>query len=234
MYLPEHFEDRDAAAIAALIAEFPLACVVAQTPQGLLANHIPLLVGRAAGRSGDPGGGSGGSLIGSEMIGHVALANDMHRVLTDGQEVLAVFRGEEAYVSPNWYPSKAQHHRHVPTWNYRVVHVHGTIRFDRTEAAARAAAGLLTRAMERRVNGPAAWRMAEAPADWMAGMVRSIVALRIRIARIEAKAKLGQNRTDTDRSGAADGLRAAGQSAMAARMDAAGPGDPPPPAPKQR
>ena len=84
MYLPAHFAETDAAEVAALMAAFPLACLVAETPEGLVANHLPLLAG--------PDGA---------LIGHVALANDLHRLVAEGQEVMAVFRGEEAYVSPN-------------------------------------------------------------------------------------------------------------------------------------
>jgi len=201
MYLPAHFEETDAAEVAALMAAFPLACLVAATPGGLVANHLPLLVG------------SDGALV-----GHVALANDLHRLVAEGQEVMAVFRGEEAYVSPNLYPSKAEHHRHVPTWNYQAVHVHGPIAFRHDEKAKRAAVGLLTREHERRLNGDAAWRMADAPADYMAGMLANIVAFRIEVRRVIAKAKLSQNREPADFAGVVDSLKARGRDGMVARM----------------
>lgn len=201
MYLPAHFEETDAAEVAALMAAFPLACLVAQTPEGLVANHLPLLVG--------PDGA---------LIGHVALANDLHRLVAEGQEVMAVFRGEEAYVSPNLYTSKAVHHRHVPTWNYQAVHVHGPIAFRHDEKAKRAAVGLLTREHERRLNGDAAWRMADAPADYLTGMLANIVAFRIEVRRVIAKAKLSQNRDPADFAGVVDSLEARGREAMAARM----------------
>ena len=157
MYLPEHFKEIDPAEIAAVIAQAPLACLVAQTPDGLVANHLPLLAG--------PDG---------TLIGHVALANDLHRLVAEGQEVLAIFRGVEGYVSPNFYPGKAEHHRAVPTWNYQAVHVYGAIAFQHDDRAKRAAVGLLTRTHERRVNGEGAWRMADAPADYMAQMLAHI------------------------------------------------------------
>lgn len=203
MYLPEHFREVDEAEIAAVIAEAPLACVVAMTGEGLLANHLPLLRG-----------------AGGTLVGHVALANDMHKLVAPGQEVLAVFRGEHGYVSPNSYPSKPEHHRHVPTWNYQVVHMHGEITFSHEERDKRAAVGLLTRTQERRRNGNKAWRMADAPADYMARMLASIVALRIDVTRIAAKSKLSQNREERDYLGAIDGLRAAGNQALADRMAA--------------
>jgi len=201
MYIPPHFQELDAAEIAAIMEAAPLACIVAATPEGLIANHIPLLAGRDG-----------------ALIGHVALANDMHRLIAGGQEVLAVFRGEDAYVSPNFYPSKPEHHRHVPTWNYQAVHVYGTISFQHDDHAKRAAVGLLTRLHERRVNGEAAWRMADAPADYMETMLASIVAFRIDVRRTLAKSKLSQNRDERDHQGAVAGLRATGHGGMAGRM----------------
>lgn len=201
MYIPPHFEEVDRATIAALMEAAPLACVVAQTEAGLIANHLPLL--RA------PDG---------DFIGHVALANDMHRLVAEGQEVLAVFRRDDAYVSPNFYPTKPEHHRHVPTWNYEVVHAYGTIAFQHDTHAKRAAVGLLTRIHEHRVNGAGAWKMADAPSDYMDQMLGSIVAFRVAVTRILAKSKLGQNRERRDYLGAVEGLRATGHPGMADRM----------------
>ncbi|PWR03897.1 transcriptional regulator [Meridianimarinicoccus roseus] len=201
MYVPDHFAETDPAAIAGIMEGAPLACVVGHTPDGLIANHLPLLAA--------PDG---------TLIGHVALANDMHRRLSDGQQVLAIFRGDDAYVSPNWYPGKQVTHRAVPTWNYEVVHVHGTITFEHDVARKRAAVGLLTRLHERRVNGAAAWRMRDAPADYMDGMLAAIVAFRVTAERVLAKSKLSQNRDAADHAGAMDGLRTTGHARMADRM----------------
>ena len=132
--------------------------------------------------------------------------------------MLVIFRGEDGYVSPNFYPSKAEHHRHVPTWNYQAVHVYGDIAFQHDERAKRAAVGLLTRDHERRVNGDKAWRMADAPADYMTQMLASIVAFRIDVRRVLAKSKLSQNREARDYQGVVEGLRASGNDALAERM----------------
>lgn len=207
MYIPPHFEETRPGAVAALIEAAPLACVVAHTPKGLVANHLPLLTA--------PGDAAGGALV-----GHVALANAMHRVLDEGQDVMAIFRGEDAYVSPNWYPAKAETHRAVPTWNYTVAHLYGTISFSHDDHAKRAAVALLTRAHERRIHGANAWRMADAPPDYMAMMLSNIVAFRITVTCVLAKAKLSQNRDDRDFSGAAEGLRRAGYEGMAGQMEA--------------
>ena len=201
MYIPPHFLEIDPREIAGVIAAAPLACIVAQTAEGLIANHIPMLA--------TPDGG---------LIGHVALANDMHRLIPDGHPVLAIFRGADGYVSPNFYPSKTEHHRHVPTWNYQAVHIHGTIAFQHDAPAKRAAVGLLTREHERRVNGARAWRMADAPADYMAQMIAGIVAFRIATARTLAKSKLSQNREARDQDGAVAGLRETGHGALADHM----------------
>lgn len=201
MYLPDHFKEVDPAEIASIIAGAPLACVVANSLEGLVANHVPLVL--------DKGG---------DLIGHFALANEMHRTVANGQEVMAIFRGVDGYISPNSYPSKLEHHRHVPTWNYQVVHVHGIISFQHDERSKRAAIGLLTRDQERRVNGDKAWKMADAPADYMLDMIAKIVAFRISVTRTIAKSKLSQNRDQRDFDGAVEGLKAHGDQALAERM----------------
>lgn len=203
MYLPEHFKEIDQEEIAAVIAAAPLGCVVANTAEGLIANHMPILVDKRG-----------------ELVGHIALANDMHRLIAEGEEVLVIFRGVDGYVSPNFYPSKAEHHKQVPTWDYQVVHVHGTISFQHDETSKRAAVGLLTREHERRINGEKAWRMADAPADYMTDMLGKIVAFRIAVTRTIAKSKLSQNRDSRDFEGAVDGLKSSGQEALATRMAA--------------
>lgn len=203
MYVPPHFQETSPEEIAAIIEACPLACIVASTREGLIANHVPVL-----------------STPKGDLVGHVALANDMHRLIADGAEVLTIFRGDDAYVSPNFYPSKAEHHRHVPTWNYQVVHVTGAISFQHDEPSKRAAVGLLTRTHERRLNGRDGWRMADAPADYMETMLGSIVAFRIAVVRVLAKSKLSQNREARDYLGAVTGLRASGHAALADKMAA--------------
>lgn len=203
MYIPPHFHEINTDEISVIMQAAPLSCIVAQTGEGLIANHFPLLAA--------PDG---------TLIGHVALANDMHRLVTNGQEVLAIFRGDDAYISPNFYPSKFEHHKHVPTWNYQVVHAYGEITFQHDEHAKRAAVGLLTRTHERRLNGANAWKMADAPADYINQMLENIVAFRVKVTRLLAKSKLSQNRDERDYQGVIDGLEAGDGVAMAARMAA--------------
>ena len=181
MYLPPHFNETDHAEIDALIDTRPLAALVVAAGKGLVANHIPLL------RAGD-----------DRLVGHIALANELHRLVQDGHEVVAIFGGEDSYVSPNWYPGKAAHHKVVPTWNYRVVHVHGRISFQHDDKAKRAVVGRLTTRFERERNGDAAWKMADAPADFMAEQLDAIVGVSIAVDRVEAKSKRSQNRAPED------------------------------------
>jgi transcriptional regulator len=201
MYIPTHFHEHDPAQIASILQAAPLACIVAQTEEGLIANHLPLLVN------------SDGSLF-----GHVALNNDMHRLITAEQEVMAIFKSADAYVSPNDYPSKQSHHRNVPTWNYQVAHAYGTISFLHDEKSKRASVGQLTQRFERQVNGTGAWRMADAPKDYLDSMLGSIVAFRFNVTRILAKSKLSQNREALDFEGAVQGLKSRGSEAIATAM----------------
>ena len=201
MYLPEHFAENRPEEIDRLIDAFPLAAIVAQTEAGLVANHIPLL------RDGE-----------KKLIGHAAFANDMHRDIEDSTQVLAIFRADHAYITPNWYPSKAQTHKAVPTWNYQAVHIHGRIRFDHSEKFKRAVVGKLTRHFERLTSGEKAWRMADAPADYMEMMLANIVGFEMTVDRVLAKSKLSQNRDRADYDSVVDNLEASGMGPLAAKL----------------
>lgn len=200
MYSPTAFTETDTAEIERLFHDHPLAALVAMTPQGLDANHLPLL------RDGDG------------FVGHVALANPVHAEIPDGAPVLAIFRAAQGYVSPNWYPSKAETHKAVPTWNYQVVHVHARLHWSHAEKDRRRAVALLTARHEKATNGDAAWRIADAPADFLADMLGKIVAFRLTVDRIEAKSKLNQNRGAADVASVAAAFDAAGNAPLAAAM----------------
>lgn len=201
MYTPAHFQETDQAAIETLVDHNPFATLVTHTSEGLIANHLPLL-----------------RQEGGALIGHIALANDLHRMVADGDEVLAIFHGEDSYISPNWYPTKAETHKAVPTWNYQVVHMHGRISFDHGRKAKLAAVGKLTKRHEEALNGAGSWRMADAPADYLETMLGNIVALRIDVDRVLAKSKLSQNRANTDFDAVAGKMEKAGMARLAARM----------------
>ena len=195
MYVPIHFNESRDSEIENIVASFPLAAVVAHGADGLFANHIPLLL-----ETDDDGNRS--------LIGHIAKANEMHEIIAQSCDVMAIFRAEDAYISPNWYPSKAEHHKTVPTWNYQIVHFHGKITFSDDVKFLRSVVGKLTSLFEQRVNGDMAWKMRDAPRDFMDAQIASIIGLRISVSRCEAKSKMSQNRPAQDRDNVRQKLEA--------------------------
>lgn len=180
MYLPEHFKENDIEEIKAIVEQFPLASCVANIGDDFVANHLPMM------------------WRDDKLIGHIAFANSLHENLQDGCKALFIFKAENSYISPNWYPTKPHHHKHVPTWNYQVVHMHGELYFKHSEKDKIAAVGLLTQLHEKRVNGDNAWKMRDAPKDYMKTMIKGIVGIEFHIQRLEAKSKLSQNREKID------------------------------------
>ena len=159
------------------------------------------------------------------LIGHVARANPHWQALRAAGRAIAVFLGAEGYVSPNWYPSKAEHHRVVPTWNYEAVHAEGPIEVIEDATRLHAIVSLLTRVKE--AAQPRPWSVEDAPAPFVAGQLKGIVGLSLRIERLEGKRKLSQNRAEPDRAGAERGLAASEDrrdQAVAAAMRAAAEG----------
>lgn len=197
MYNPGHFTESDSDEIGRILEDHPLATLVASAPGGLVANHLPLVRREAL------------------LFGHVALANPLHADIADGSAVLAIFQGGDAYISPNWYPTKTVTHRVVPTWNYQVVHVHGRIKWLHEPAAKRRIVSMLTNRHEQTLNGPEAWKMADAPADYLAEMIDKIVAFEIAIERIEAKSKLNQNHPAENRIAVSNTLAQLGETELA-------------------
>ena len=209
MYRPTHFEENRPPVLHGLIAAHPLGQLVTQGPQGLDANPLPFEL--------DAGAGPLGTLR-----AHVARANPVWQTAADA-EVLVIFQAADGYISPNWYPSKPEHHRHVPTWNYAVVHAHGVLRVREDERFLRGLVGRLTREHERRAQQERPWTMADAPPDYIQGLLKAIVGIEIEVTRLIGKFKLSQNREVRDRLGAADGVAAQGQDALAQAMREAGP-----------
>ena len=183
-----------------IIQAHPLGVLVTMTPEGLDANHI--LFELDAGRG--------------VLTAHVARANPVWQQCGNGMDALVIFRGEESYISPNWYPSKHEFHRQVPTWNYEVVHVHGRMVVQDTEKFVRGVVGRLTRKHEAIETKP--WKMGDSAPEFIDGMLKAIVGIEISITRLEGKAKLSQNREDRDRLNAADVLEKQGDSKLATAM----------------
>lgn len=205
MYNPPHFVETRSAEIQALLQRHPLGTLVLQAPDGLDAHHLPFLY--------DAGEGPHGTLR-----AHVARANPLWQQCKGGEPVLAMFRGEAGYISPNWYPSKHEAHRQVPTWNYQVVHLHGRIAIRDDEKFVRGVVARLTRVHEAATGAERPWKMGDAPPDYLEQMLAAIVGIEIAVERIEAKSKLGQNKLEADRLGAVQGLRGQGREALAEAM----------------
>jgi transcriptional regulator len=192
MYLPAHFEETRTPVLHDLVRAHPLATWVVHSADGLVVNHIPFLIDTERGPNGT-------------LIGHVARANPIWRNL--GPSV-AVFQGPQAYVSPNWYPSKQAHGKVVPTWNYAVVHAHGTPRAIDSRDALLQIVTRLTRTHEASQAAP--WSVSDAPADFIEQLLKAIVGIEMPIERMVGKWKVGQNRGEADRLGTATGLRQQG------------------------
>jgi len=203
VYLPAHFAENRPDELHRIIRAHPLGMLVTHGAAGLDAEHLPFLFDSHEGPHG-------------MLRAHVARANDLWRRCSDGTPVLVVFRGAESYVSPNWYPSKHEAHRQVPTWNYQVVHVHGTLTVRDDEKAVRAIVARLTQRHE--ADEPRPWRMGDAAPGYMDDLLRQIVGIEIAITSMVGKSKLGQNREPRDRLGAADALDARGCAELAAAM----------------
>ena len=205
MYIPQHFDEQRPAALHELIRAHPLGALVVNGPQGLDANHIPFHL--------DPDAGGQGALL-----AHIARANPLWQEVKEGGEVLVIFRSEDAYVSPNWYPSKHETHRQVPTWNYRVVHVHGRLHIRDDERFVRGVVARLTRTHESQTGDERPWKMTDSAEDYIAQMLAAVVGIEITIDRMVGKSKLSQNREERDRTGAAQELAKRGRHESATAM----------------
>lgn len=191
-----HFKATDPATLHALVAAQPLATLVVSHQGTQHVNHVPLYLDTARGPHGT-------------LVGHVARANGLWALLP--QHGVAVFHGPQAYVSPSWYPSKAIDGKQVPTWNYAMVHAHGTLSAVEEPERLRTLLHTLTQAHESHRVTP--WGIGDAPADYIDKMLRAIVGIELAVERWEGVWKVSQNRNDTDRAGVVSGLQAEGHAA---------------------
>jgi transcriptional regulator len=193
MYLPRAFVDEDLSRLQGVIQHSRLATLVTWGALGLQASHVPLLL--------DPAQGANGTLY-----GHLAKANPQCAELASGAEALLIFMGEDAYVSPSFYPSKAEHGKVVPTWNYVAVHAYGQPEvFTDPQRLLQVVEGLTGRHEAGRQQP---WQVADAPGDYIDGMLKAIVGFALPIQRLEGKRKLSQNRSAEDIAGVREGLAA--------------------------
>jgi transcriptional regulator len=203
MYLPAHFEESRPQVLHELIARHPLGVLITHGEGGLDANHMPFEIDAAAGSQG-------------VLRAHVARANPVWRELRDGDEVLVVFRAEHGYISPNWYPSKHELHKSVPTWNYMVAHAHGKVAVRDDERFVRGLVARLTRTHE--ASQPVPWKMTDSAPEFIDSMLQAIVGLEVEITRLVGKFKLGQNREARDLEGAGKALVAQGDTVLGQAM----------------
>lgn len=191
MYVPAHFAETDTSVLHDLIAGNPLGVLITHGAEGLDANHIPFEIDRTRGAFGT-------------LLCHVARANPLWQNLSDGEEVLVVFRAADAYISPTWYPSKHETHRQVPTWNYLVAHAHGRVTVRDDEAFVRRMVAKLTHTHE--ASQPVPWKMGDAPKDYLDQMLKMIVGIEIEVTRLVGKFKLSQNKDFADTRSAGEML----------------------------
>jgi transcriptional regulator len=199
LYIPRHFEQPSVVLMQECMAANPLATLVTLTPDGLCADHIPMRLRPELHPYGT-------------LTGHVARANPVWH-LADGREVLVIFRGPDAYITPSWYASKSTSGKVVPTWNYTAVHAYGTLRAIQDVEWLKTHVTELTDHHEASFANP--WSVSDAPTDFTEKLLHGIVGIEIAISRLQGKWKLSQNRPDEDRAGVVAGLRALGADAMA-------------------
>jgi transcriptional regulator len=200
MYSPKHFQEHRPELIRELVLSHPLATLVLNCEQGFQANHLPMLWQ--------------GEGLNGVLQGHIARANRIWQLPSAAEAgpnqtaadlpALAIFQAGEGYVSPGWYPSKHEHGKVVPTWNYAVVHVHGRLRFIHDPAWLESFLATLTDRNEAQRAHP--WRITDAPEDYRQAQYRAIVGVELQIERVEAKFKLSQNRSASDYAGVVAGL----------------------------
>jgi transcriptional regulator len=203
VYVPPHFSEPRREALHDLIQANPLGILVTNGKGGLDANHIPFELDTSLGEFGG-------------LQAHVARANPVWKEIATGDEVLVIFRGPDAYISPNWYPSKHDFHKQVPTWNYLVVHAHGRVVVRDDERYVRALVARLTRRHEAQQASP--WKMSDSPREFIDAMVKAIVGIEVEITRLEGKFKLSQNKEVRDIRNVGAVLKANGESALGDAM----------------
>ena len=192
MYIRQDHRLEEVKAMHALMDDHALGAWVVNSAEGLVANHVPLLLDRSRGPHGT-------------LVGHVARANPVWRALNPDTPSIVMFQGPQSYITPNWYPGKAEHGKVVPTWDYAVVHAHGVARAIEDPAWLLDMLERLTNAFE--AAQPAPWQVKDAPADYIDKLLRAIVGIEIPIARLEGKLKASQDEAVRDRLGTVEGLR---------------------------
>lgn len=205
MYLPTPFQETDASIVKTLMATYPLATLVLSTEDGLLADHIPLILKE--------------TVDGQWLLqGHVARGNAIWRQLP--ATALVIFQGPDSYISPNWYPSKQRDGKAVPTWNYVALHLQGELRAVDDVAWLRDALTRLTDSHEQPLAQTVAvtrpWQLTDAPTDYLERMLKAVVGIEFTVRSWQCKAKVSQNQAAENQQGVVDGLMATATSGQQA------------------
>jgi transcriptional regulator len=192
MFQPSYFKQKDSQHMLSFIKEHPMASIVTLSSTGLIGNHIPMLVIKRDDKY--------------FLQGHVARVNSIHKDCEKTTMALAMFHGPNAYISPNWYPSKKKDPKTVPTWNYVTVHVSGGIQFYGDTKWLKKHLTLLSDTHEKKINQ--SWHISDAPDDYIEKMMKAIVGVEIEISEIKGNTKMSQNHPDENRTGVVKGLKA--------------------------
>lgn len=198
MYCPSQFQENSPAALSSLIEQFPLATIVRNSADGLTADHIPLLYEAATDSAG-------------KLIGHVAKANPLWQ-LPSHQELLVVFQGPSTYISPNWYVTKHETGKVVPTWNYAVVHAHCSLTVLHDPQQVLKIVTALTDHHEASQAHP--WHVADAPREYIEKILENIVGIELKINRVQGKWKVSQNQSMPNQQSVVQGLLVEGTDAQ--------------------
>lgn len=193
MFLPPVFKEEDPDALFGLMTELSVATVVCVGAEGLIASHIPVEIDRRSGPHGT-------------IRCHFAKPNPQQAAIAEGGEVLFIFQGPQAYVTPAWYPTKAETGKVVPTLNYAAVHAYGVGKVVDDPAKMRRHLSALTDHFETGFED--AWQVSDAPEDYITRLMKGITVVEVELTRLEGKWKMSQNRPEGDRVGVAEGLRA--------------------------
>ena len=202
MYIPRHFKASDEVA-QEFLSHIESGHVVSNSEKGLISTLIPLIYSQET----------------NAFLGHIAKQNDQAS-LASNQEALLISVLNETYISPNWYASKVEHHKVVPTWDYMLIHAYGELVIHNDADWILKQVTRLTNRFEK--DQPKPWSIEQAPSDYVEGQIRAIVGIELKLSRIEVSFKMSQNKSDADLDGVIAGLTKAGKSAIAVEIEKLG------------
>ena len=194
MFQPRCFEQNDLKKNLEFISEFPLATLISHSKGQFEVNHIPMIVKN----------------VGQDYFleGHIAKANSLFKNIKNHAQTMMVFHGPNAYISPNWYPSKKIDGKAVPTWNYAVVHVTGIIQFEENHDWIGKHLIALSEINEKKIGLD--WSIQDAPQDYIQTMIKTVVGIKIKVKSIVGQTKMSQNHSVQNRQGVIQGLKHTG------------------------